>query len=163
MNKLKTIECVRVSSPSENCWLKNIHLNDTWNVFKAMNLRGSKGHGQKRVFLLGCGGVPQSTSGVTGCLPQLWTCPDSPCILAWYSVHCEPDEQWLSLSLNAWQTSHCNSRYTYPSRKGRPTLGALLGKQEYLIRIPFKAYCSLGYRWPSLTPPLTHTPQLDPF
>lgn len=120
---------------------------------------GSKGKlGKRKVYSIGCGNVPRSTPSVIGCLSQLRTRPNSPCILAWCSLHRESNEQLLSLNFNSWQTSHCNSRSTYPSRKGRLALDTLLGKQECLIRIPFKAQCNVVYRFPSPTPLLpTHT------
>lgn len=60
-----------------------------------------RGRGADKSVLIGCGGVPQSTPRVLGCRPRLRTSPDSRCILAWCSVHCDPNGQLLSLNFNS--------------------------------------------------------------
>lgn len=100
---------------------------------------------------------------VLGCRPRLRTSPDSRCILlAWCSVHCDPNGQLLSWISTPGQTSYCNGRYTILPGKEGLLPDTFLGKQEYIIRIPFKPECSVGLQCPPyLLAPLTHW--LDPF
>lgn len=56
---------------------------------------------EMRVYVIVCGTVPQFPPSVISCLPLLRASSNTHCILAWYSAHCGPNEQLLSLNFNS--------------------------------------------------------------